>query len=64
MQVDLYTKIVLTVIAACLVAIVVRDVPIVGEANAQMRASKGPVYEADGALRVKVVNERLVVHSE
>lgn len=56
MKVDLYTKLVLTVIAVCLVAIALRDVPLVGEAKAQMRASKGPVYESDGALRVKVTN--------
>ena len=35
MRVDLYTKTILTVIAAALVALVVRDVPLVSTANAQ-----------------------------
>jgi hypothetical protein len=34
-MVDRYTKVVLTVIAACLVWIVARDVPLVSEAQAQ-----------------------------
>ena len=43
-MVDRYTKVVLTVIAACLVWIVARDVPLVPEAQAQ-----------DGATQVEVV---------
>ena len=40
MKVDLYTKAVLTVIAACLVYFVVKDAPIMSVAHAQ---SRGPV---------------------
>ena len=40
MKIDLYTKAVLTVIAACLLVICIRDVGLVGEAHAQMKASR------------------------
>jgi hypothetical protein len=56
MKTDLYTRIVLTVIAACLVALVAGDARLIPQANAQMRSSKGPVYDEQGALLVKVVN--------
>ena len=64
MKVDLYTRTMLTIIAACLVAIVARDLPLVGEAQAQMRPSKGPVYDADGALKVKISELPLKVTME
>lgn len=64
MKIDLYTKAVLTVIAVCLVAIVARDLPLVGEAHAQMQPGKGPVYDAEGALRVKIANLPLKVTME
>ena len=35
MKLDLYTKVVLTIIAACLVSLVFRDQPLVATANAQ-----------------------------
>lgn len=40
MKVDLYTKIILTVIAGCLLYLVSKDIPIVKDAYAQ---SQGPV---------------------
>ena len=64
MKIDLYTKFVLTVIAACLMTIVARDLPIVGEAHAQMKPSKGPVYDAHGNLSVKIANLPLKVTME
>lgn len=61
MKIDLYTKTVLTVIAACLLTIVARDLSIVGVAQAQMKPPKGPVYDANGSLNVRIVNAPLKV---
>lgn len=38
MKVDLYAKVILTIIAGCLVFMVVRDIPIVHDAYAQSRS--------------------------
>ena len=43
MKIDLYTKVVLTVIAVCLVLLVFRDQPLVPTANAQALAGDKPV---------------------
>jgi hypothetical protein len=43
MKTDLYTKVVLTVIAACLLGLVFRDVPIVTKAYAEGNAGS-PTY--------------------
>lgn len=61
MKIDLYTKAVLSVIAACLLVICTRDLALVGEAHAQMKPSQGPVYDAQGNLHVKVTNLPLQV---
>ena len=50
MKIDLYTKALLTVIAACLVAIVARDIRFVGVAN----AATGPQYDSYGNLKVAI----------
>lgn len=43
MQIDLYTKVVLTVIAACLVGLLLKDVPVVATADAQAIADAQPM---------------------
>ena len=40
-MIDKYTKVILTVIAVCLVVIVLRDIPIVRDAIAQSAGYKG-----------------------
>ena len=37
MKVDLYTKMVLTVIAVCLAVLVIRDIPLIAEVQAEDR---------------------------
>jgi hypothetical protein len=44
MKSDLYTKIVLTVIAACLLGLVFRDVPIITTAHSQDPTKERPTY--------------------
>ncbi|MFZ2639788.1 MAG: hypothetical protein WA117_02285 [Verrucomicrobiia bacterium] len=51
MKVDLYTKVILTVIAACLTVIVIRDIEIIPEARAQSGTR-------DEVLRVQLVGIR------
>jgi len=52
MKTDFYTKTILTVIAACLSAIVLRDAPIVSTAHAQARY--GTTYGAHPGLENSV----------
>lgn len=54
MRVDLYTKIILTIIAACLVGILVKDVELIPEASAQ-GASLSSISDV---VRVYVVNDK------
>ena len=65
MKVDLFTKCVLTVIAACLVFICARDVALVNSARAQtldlegrsydkILGSEGPRYDTFGRLMVSI----------
>jgi hypothetical protein len=50
---DRYTKVVLTVIAACLVVIVVRDIPLISNAMAQ-----GGLYRGDTvAVTIRGIDE-------
>lgn len=51
MRVDLYTKSILTVIAVCLTAIVVRDVPTLPEAHAVSVSDRGK-----DVVRVQIVS--------
>jgi hypothetical protein len=71
MKTDTYTKIVLTIIAICLVVIVVEDIPIVEEANAQSAGGgvvsvdlvsiAGQPFHADGGLGLSSVSVPVVV---
>jgi hypothetical protein len=57
MKVDIYTKIILTVIAVCLTVIVLRDINIVSEAHAQAQAQARARELASGE---DVINVQLV----
>ena len=57
MKVDIYTKIILTVIAMCLTAIVLRDIDIVSEAQAQAQAQAQP---RESAFREDVIKVQIV----
>ncbi len=50
MNADTYTKVVLTVIAVCLVVICVRDIRFVKDAH----AASGPRYDYSGNLKVSI----------
>ncbi len=54
MKVDLFTKCVLTVIAACLVFICARDVSLVSSASAQILGPAAPRYDTFGRLMVSI----------
>ena len=75
MKIDLYTKIVLTVIAACLLCLVFRDQPLVATAHAQtaeIAPMKVDVVAVNGTpltgnsysgtLPVRVTNPVSIVH--
>lgn len=51
MKVDLYTKVILTVIALCLIVIVIRDIEFIPEARAQSSSR-------DEVVRVQLVGIR------
>ncbi len=53
MKVDIYTKIILTVIAMCLTVIVLRDIDIVSEAQAQARARE--LASGEDVINVQLV---------
>lgn len=58
MQVDLYTKTVLTVIALCLVVLVVRGRPLISEARAEDKVVMVKIVDmAWSALPVQVVKK-------
>jgi hypothetical protein len=64
MKTDLYTKVVLTIIAACLLGLVLRDVPTVTTAYAET-ATEPPIHVIiDGVQRgaLPVSNERDPAH--
>ena len=75
MKTDLYTKIVLTVIAACLLCLIFRDQPLIATARAQTAETApmkvdvvavngspltGSTYS--GTLPVRVINPVSIVH--
>ncbi len=53
MKVDIYTKIILTVIAMCLTVIVLRDINIVSEAQAQAQARE--LASGEDVINVQLV---------
>ena len=58
MQADLYTKTVLTVIALCLAVLVIRDIPIIAEVQAEDRVIRVKIVDmAWSALPVKVAKK-------
>ena len=63
MRIDLYTKIVLTVIAACLVALVLRDGTSVASAQAQTEVQKVEIIGIDSELGLPVELYRVRVES-
>ncbi len=55
MKVDIYTKIILTVIAVCLAVIVLRDINIVSEAQAQAQAQPRESAFREDVIKVQIV---------